>query len=184
MLSPEANAARRNSRVVSPEANTARRNSRVMSPEANAARRNSRVMSPEVNTARRNSRVLCPETSAARRNSHALSPESNALGREVGAQNRRDSARKCSTNDANEKCDDMDRWANDRALAAKLNSDDAQFQPIVRVQKLEGAAMTSPRLRSGSSPRRGDVRRQRRTPNSPKSPRALRKPRGRWYRER
>lgn len=88
---------------------------------------------------------------------------------------------------------DLEKWENaEKVLAAKLTNSDilnpgAQFQPFVRVQKLDNDIVVRHghrRLRSSSSPRRGNVKRPRRAPSSPKSPRMLRKPRGRWYRER
>ncbi|KRT83786.1 hypothetical protein AMK59_3599 [Oryctes borbonicus] len=86
---------------------------------------------------------------------------------------------------------DLDRWESaEKVLSAKVtNSEinaDIQFQPYVRVQKLDNGASakkSNRRLRNSSSPHR-TVKRPRRTPASPKSPRILRKPRGRWYRER
>lgn len=74
-------------------------------------------------------------------------------------------------------------------LTNKVNSDgfniDLQYQPYVRVQKLDKNHIdnkSEPAKRS-TSPKRTN-RGQRRMPASPKSPRMLRRPRGRWYRER
>ncbi|XP_044260779.1 uncharacterized protein LOC123008823 [Tribolium madens] len=74
-------------------------------------------------------------------------------------------------------------------LTNKVNSDgfniDLQYQPYVRVQKLDKNHIDNknePAKRS-NSPKRTN-RGQRRMPASPKSPRMLRRPRGRWYRER
>lgn len=87
---------------------------------------------------------------------------------------------------------DLEKWENaEKVLSAKLTNTDVinndQFQPFVVVQKLEnsevGVSKGTRRARSSSSPHR-TVKRSRRMPASPKSPRALRKPRGRWYRER
>ncbi|XP_018326232.1 protein chiffon isoform X2 [Agrilus planipennis] len=86
---------------------------------------------------------------------------------------------------------DLDKWESaEKVLNARLsNSDtitaDKQLQPIVRVEKLEGGATTTLKRerQSSLSPRRTN-KRPRRMPASPKSPRILRKPRGRWYRER
>ncbi|EFA09843.2 uncharacterized protein LOC103314234 [Tribolium castaneum] len=74
-------------------------------------------------------------------------------------------------------------------LSNKVTSDgfniDLQYQPYVRVQKLDKNHIdnkSEPAKRS-NSPKRTN-RGQRRMPASPKSPRMLRRPRGRWYRER
>lgn len=89
---------------------------------------------------------------------------------------------------------DLDKWESaEKTLTAKLtngndvNLSGAEYQPYVRVQKLDTDAVVRHghrRLRSSSSPLRADVKRPRRKPPSPRSPRMLRKPRGRWYRER
>jgi len=84
---------------------------------------------------------------------------------------------------------DLAKWENaERVLTAKLRSEainnDIQFQPIVRVQKLDNSDLTKrgeKRVQVSPSPRRS---RPRRMPASPKSPRMLRRPRGGWYRER
>ncbi|KAJ8936998.1 hypothetical protein NQ314_012080 [Rhamnusium bicolor] len=68
---------------------------------------------------------------------------------------------------------------NDKVLTNKVtNSTD--FQPYVCVQKLDSDKLLN---KQSIVPKRTN-RRQRRMPGSPKSPRILRKPRGRWYRER
>lgn len=93
--------------------------------------------------------------------------------------------------ESNDRIVDLDRWENaEKVLSAKVTNNeinnDIQFQPYVRVQKLDSdvsARKSNRRLRNSSSPHR-TVKRPRRTPASPKSPRILRKPRGRWYRER
>lgn len=61
--------------------------------------------------------------------------------------------------------------------APPANAAGEELQPYVCVEKL-----SSDRLPARQSPKRS--RRQRRMPGSPKSPRMLRRPRGRWYRER
>lgn len=80
---------------------------------------------------------------------------------------------------------DLDMWENaERVLAAKIRSEsinnDFQFQPIVRVQKLDTDILkcTAKQIQNSPSPRRT---RPRRMPASPKSPRMLRRPRGGWY---
>lgn len=92
-----------------------------------------------------------------------------------------------------ERCVDLEKWEHaEKILAAKLtnsdslNSSDIQLQPYVRVQKLSNEVTVNRGIRRqrSSSPRQTNVKRPRRMPASPKSPRTLRKPRGRWYRER
>lgn len=84
--------------------------------------------------------------------------------------------------------DDLENW--DKVLSAKLTNTDtvaSDYQPFVKIQKITEVSLKqgNRRLRSSSSsPRRTNVKRPRRMPASPKSPRILRKPRGRWYRER
>lgn len=99
---------------------------------------------------------------------------------------------KVCSKDSNDRTVDLDRWENaEKVLSAKVTNNeinnDIQFQPYVRVQKLDSSDVSAKkskrRLRNSSSPHR-TVKRPRRTPASPKSPRILRKPRGRWYRER
>lgn len=95
--------------------------------------------------------------------------------------------------ESNDRIVDLDRWENaEKVLSAKVTNNeinsDIQFQPYVRVQKLDSGGVSAKRsnrqrLRNSSSPHR-TVKRPRRMPASPKSPRMLRKPRGRWYRER
>lgn len=113
--------------------------------------------------------------------------------------NRRNALRNretCSTKDEEEtqqeKLDDVasvksvdsNKWiSSEKELVAKLNN--FELQPFVRVQKLDSAVMVRHK-RSCSvdvSPPNTE-RRAKRTQSSPKSPRALRKPRGRWYKER
>ncbi|XP_017771609.1 PREDICTED: protein chiffon isoform X2 [Nicrophorus vespilloides] len=93
---------------------------------------------------------------------------------------------------------DLDRWDNaEKVLTAKVsNHKEPQQATVVRMQKivdLDGGggrgvedlkSTNNRRLRSSSSPHRTNIKRQRRMPASPRSPRVLRKPRGRWYRER
>lgn len=78
---------------------------------------------------------------------------------------------------------DLDRWENaEKELAAKINNSE---YPVVRVQKLDSEVMVRhKRSCSDEVPPQSTERRAKRTQSSPKSPRALRKPRGRWYRER
>lgn len=74
-------------------------------------------------------------------------------------------------------------WVASKDLVAKINN--CELQPIVRVQKLDSEVIVRHK-RSCSvdmSPPNTE-RRAKRTQSSPKSPRALRKPRGRWYKER
>ncbi|XP_022901356.2 MATH and LRR domain-containing protein PFE0570w isoform X1 [Onthophagus taurus] len=93
--------------------------------------------------------------------------------------------------DLNNKKDiEWDNSPKEKVLMAKVtngsevsNNDKDLLQPVVRVQKLTEKISSKKRAKSGSSPNR-TVKRPRRTPPSPKSPRILRKPRGRWYRER
>lgn len=109
--------------------------------------------------------------------------------------NRRNALRNretCSTKDDEEKLDDgasvksveINKWNNsEKELVAKINN--FELQPFVRVQKLDSEVMVRHK-RSCSvdvSPTNTD-RRAKRTQSSPKSPRALRRPRGRWYKER
>lgn len=71
----------------------------------------------------------------------------------------------------------------EKEIVAKINN--CELLPIVRVQKLDSEVMVRHK-RSFSvdvSPPNTE-RRAKRTQSSPKSPRALRKPRGRWYKER
>ncbi|KAJ3643845.1 hypothetical protein Zmor_026530 [Zophobas morio] len=80
--------------------------------------------------------------------------------------------------------------SSDKVLTNKVNNSDGfsiglKYQPYVRVQKLDRNRVdnkSEPAKRS-NSPKRTN-RGQRRMPASPKSPRMLRRPRGRWYRER
>nr|CAH7725206.1 unnamed protein product [Callosobruchus chinensis] len=58
-----------------------------------------------------------------------------------------------------------------------------QLQPYVYVHKLDGSKVQSSTKVPGATCRR-TKRSRRHIPGSPKSPRALRKPRGRWYKER
>lgn len=81
---------------------------------------------------------------------------------------------------------DLDKWENaEKVLSAKITND-ANKEPMAEdatVETKDGKR----RLRSSSSPPRAHnkgAKRARRMPASPKSPRVLRKPRGRWYRER
>lgn len=70
-----------------------------------------------------------------------------------------------------------------RKMVAKINN--CEFQPIVRVQKLDSEVIVRHKRSCSvdvSPPNTG--KRAKRTQSSPKSPRALRKPRGRWYKER
>lgn len=67
----------------------------------------------------------------------------------------------------------------DKVLTNKVTNR-TDFQPYVCVQKLDSDKLLGKQI---SIPKRTN-RRQRRMPGSPKSPRMLRKPRGRWYRER
>lgn len=70
-------------------------------------------------------------------------------------------------------------WNNaSKDIVAKINN--CEFQPIVRVQKLDNDVM----VRHKRSCSVDTEKRAKRTQSSPKSPRALRKPRGRWYKER
>lgn len=85
---------------------------------------------------------------------------------------------------ATDDCDD-DRVEAEHAKETKQTNevtqvDAVQYQPYVCVQKLASDKITKDK----TSPKRTTSRRQRRMPGSPKSPRMLRKPRGRWYRER
>lgn len=78
---------------------------------------------------------------------------------------------------------DLDKWENaEKELVAKINN--CEFQPYVRVQKLENEVVVRhKRLGSDESSQNTETR-AKRTQTSPKSPRALRRPRGRWYKER
>lgn len=82
---------------------------------------------------------------------------------------------------------------NDKVLTNKVNNSDGfssfdlQYQPIVRVQKLDRKQIFIDNnkvvTKRNNLPKRTN-RGRRRMPASPKSPRMLRRPRGRWYRER
>uniref|UniRef100_A0A1Y1KJI9 Uncharacterized protein n=1 Tax=Photinus pyralis TaxID=7054 RepID=A0A1Y1KJI9_PHOPY len=81
---------------------------------------------------------------------------------------------------------DLAKWENaEKLLAAKIRCEDINndilFQPIVRVQKLDSNIEEKciEKQFSVSTPKQN--RRSRRMPASPKSPRMLRRPRGRWY---
>jgi hypothetical protein len=86
------------------------------------------------------------------------------------------------------KSDDVN---SDKVLTNKVNNSDGfnidmHYQPYVRVQKLDKNNIDNknePAAKRSNSPKRTN-RGQRRMPASPKSPRMLRRPRGRWYRER
>lgn len=67
----------------------------------------------------------------------------------------------------------------DKVLTNKVTNR-TDFQPYVCVEKLDSDKLLGKQI---GTPKRTN-RRQRRMPGSPKSPRMLRKPRGRWYRER
>ncbi|XP_018563312.1 uncharacterized protein LOC108905031 isoform X2 [Anoplophora glabripennis] len=67
----------------------------------------------------------------------------------------------------------------DKVLTNKVTNR-SDFQPYVCVEKLDSDKLLGKQI---GTPKRTN-RRQRRMPGSPKSPRMLRKPRGRWYRER
>lgn len=88
---------------------------------------------------------------------------------------------------------DLNTWENaEKVLHAELagarkdsNRRLVQFQPFVRVQKIDNRISAGRRLRSSSSPERKPRKRLRMSaPISPRSPRKLRAPRGKWYRER
>lgn len=86
---------------------------------------------------------------------------------------------------------DLEKWESaEKILGAKLtNSEmgDIHLQPVVRVQKLDNSVVMRhkyPRVRTVPVTTRRCRRPRRKPPSSPKSPRVLRKPRGRWYRER
>lgn len=80
---------------------------------------------------------------------------------------------------------DLNTWENaEKVLQSKVDNDNEKitnYQPIVRVQKLD--SKINRQLRSSSSPeRKQKVKKQKVV--SPRSPRKLRAPRGKWYRER
>ncbi|CAH0555931.1 unnamed protein product [Brassicogethes aeneus] len=93
-----------------------------------------------------------------------------------------------SDNSVSEK--NCDQEAKVLTTNAKQN---VEYHPYVCVQKLSNEKILKSRVNVTTSPpaaanatakQRTSGRRQRRMPGSPKSPRMLRKPRGRWYRER
>lgn len=97
-----------------------------------------------------------------------------------------------NNNDQRTDCDSADRVkceekTEDKVLTNKVNNGEdfkvgLQFQPFVRVQKLDKNHID--KKRKTNPPKRINRGRRRRMPASPKSPRILRRPRGRWYRER
>ncbi|KAK5645494.1 hypothetical protein RI129_006794 [Pyrocoelia pectoralis] len=81
---------------------------------------------------------------------------------------------------------DLAKWENaEKLLAAKIRCEDINndilFQPIVRVQKLDSNIEEKCIEKQFSVSTSKQNRRPRRMPASPKSPRMLRRPRGRWY---
>lgn len=84
---------------------------------------------------------------------------------------------------------DLNTWEKaEKVLHAKMANSDTKcgkiLQPFVRVQKIDGTFVKG-RLRSSSSPeRKPKAKRAKLQPVSPRSPRKLRAPRGKWYRER
>ncbi|CAG9817369.1 unnamed protein product [Phaedon cochleariae] len=89
-----------------------------------------------------------------------------------------DCAKEDSDN-ADKDCDRVDKNGG-KVLMNKETNSEVQFQPYVCVQKLDGQDV---RKEVDNSTKR-TKRKLRHMPGSPKSPRMLRKPRGRWYRER
>lgn len=89
---------------------------------------------------------------------------------------------------------DLNTWENaEKVLHAKMADNEKvtnkkllQYQPFVRVQKIDNNKLpNNRRLRSSSSPERKPRKRTKMSaPVSPRSPRKLRTPRGKWYRER
>ncbi|KAJ8954738.1 hypothetical protein NQ318_011433, partial [Aromia moschata] len=77
--------------------------------------------------------------------------------------------------------DSADKSPNDKVLTNKVTNG-ADLQPYVCVQKLDSDKLLGRHCRGGALRKAG--RRLRRPAGSPKSPRTLRRPRGRWYRER
>ncbi|KAJ8918823.1 hypothetical protein NQ315_011109 [Exocentrus adspersus] len=91
---------------------------------------------------------------------------------------------KSDQNDVNnDQNSDVDRVEevniSDKVLTNRVTNR-TDFQPYVCVQKLDSDKLLGKQI---GGPKRTS-RRQRRMPGSPKSPRMLRRPRGRWYRER
>ncbi|GLV35989.1 chiffon [Carabus blaptoides fortunei] len=91
----------------------------------------------------------------------------------------------------------LDKWENaEKVLHAKMSENETvpnekllQYQPFVRVQKIDNSTLAlqnaNRRLRSSSSPERKPKSKRARTLTaSPRTPRKLRAPRGKWYRER
>lgn len=74
--------------------------------------------------------------------------------------------------------DRVDKDKNDKILTNKVTNSEFQLQPYVFVPKIDSKLMDN----------KNNIRRPKRTqrhmPASPRSPRVLRKPRGRWYKER
>lgn len=80
--------------------------------------------------------------------------------------------------DAKVDCFNIDRVNKNKTILGKQVKNDV-LQPYVYVQKLDNKLISNRICNSKET-----VKRQRRIPGSPKSPRMLRKPRGRWYKER
>lgn len=84
----------------------------------------------------------------------------------------------CKKNGSDTECCDIDRVStNKKTLKNKVKS--SVLQPYVYVQKLDNKI-----IGSHITTVKQTVKKQKCTPGSPKSPRKLRKPRGRWYKER
>lgn len=81
-------------------------------------------------------------------------------------------------NDSDADCCDIDRVNKNLKLLKKKVKNDV-LQPYVYVQKLDNKLIGN----QICNPKR-TVKKQKCSPGSPKSPRKLRKPRGRWYKER
>lgn len=86
--------------------------------------------------------------------------------------------------DTSVKSDDLDKWKDtEKEIVTKINN--CELQPFVRVQKLDSEVIVRhKRSCSVDTSPINTEKHAKRTQSSPKSPRALRKPRGRWYKER
>lgn len=85
---------------------------------------------------------------------------------------------------------DLEQWENaEKVLTAKLSNEtmNKDLQPFVIVKKLDSDPSLKNKRQSCNSPpsaQRTNTKQSKNSPITQKSPRALRKPRGRWYRER